>query len=1283
MKFKHPLMRTALATLGYSFATIVVLAALLVSTARLLLPLVEDYKSEAEQLVSRYAGQTIRVSGLRAQWNGLGPEVRLKDVRVYDADGQQARLRFAEARIGIDLLASLWRQDIVPSSLTISGVQLSFTRHLDGSVSVHGLDDAEGKPDSQEDYSRLISAWLFRQPEIGIESSSLYWSDEKSGVKNLFFADVYLRLRNDQLRHQIEGSLVLPGHLGEAFGFAIDLQGDLLDPLGWAGELYIKGRGFVLPEWWPRDIFSEIGIAEGVANFELWSTWASGRLQQVEGSVDTQALKFSGSKGKQLPLTALSSGFVWRQLDSGWDVRLNRFSPVINEQAWPPSEAALIAHAETERYELSADFVRLDDVVSTAALFGLLDEARHAPLLGLQPRADLKNLIVHYSPAEAEGEGLHIEADFTALSTRPWRELPAGKGLSGHLIARPDQGYLHLDSHDAQLDYPIMFRDHLALDRLQGDLYWRHTGAGWQMDAPGLHVSNTDIKLDTRLTMLLPLEGKPYIDLVGYFREGKGKQASKYLPVNVIPEDAVVWLDRAIVDGYVPTGGFVLHGPLAKFPFDHGEGKFEVRFDVRDGVLDYEPGWPMLYEANAEVVFSGRSMRIDAHSGRILNSTVKDILMAIEDLDADNPDLQLRGLMDVQTADVLEYVARSGLGKDYAKTLQRLQASGSGELELAMRLPLEGGEEHLSGRMRFDNNTIALQDQPVSVQKLNGEVRVVDGDFRGEALHAELMGEPVVIRVEPGKRSDVALNIEARTRLDMNAGLRRYFDKSIPDIMPGKTDWLLAVQIPEPGAATREEAKLVLSSNLEGVSIAAPAPLGKTAKQRRPLRVQLGLGDTRQYEIAVSYHDILNAVLELNEAFALLRGEVALGKALTDLPKETGLVVSGQLEKLVLQSWVDYASGLQLFKGNGKSPSGMPAWLSSVRLNVGELDAFDELFRQVSLNARREDDRWQLDVESDRLAGRIWVNDEPLERPMKLDLDYQKAQRDPGGERAESRRDPRGFPGFELQVEHFIFDNVELGNLSANVTRIPEGLFMERLQLDGARTSLSASGEWAVNNGAQSTRLQAKLDSRAFSELLAELGYVSGFTAGRSSSVAQLEWSGNPMQFALHKLNGELSLDIRDGQLQDVSPGAGRVFGLLSLQTLPRRLSLDFSDVFKRGFRFDRIKGTFELERGDAYTTNMYLEGPAARIDISGRTGLAAKDYDQLVTVTPHLTASLPLAGALLGGPVAGGVLYAIDKLLKKTIDKITQYKYTITGSWDDPNIVKLAEVERPVVSRE
>jgi uncharacterized protein (TIGR02099 family) len=981
VKFKHPLIRTALATLWYSFATLAVLAAILVSMARLLLPLASDYKSEAEQLVSRYAGQTIGISGLHAEWSGLGPEVLLEDVRLYDADGKKVRLQFAEARIGIDVFASLLRQDFVPSSLTISGVQLSFTRHFDGSVSVHGLTDGEDKPAGREDYSRLISAWLLRQPEIGIESSSIYWSDEKSGVKDLFFADVYLRLRNARARHQIEGSLVLPEHLGDAFGFAIDLQGDLRDPLGWVGELYIKGTNFVLPEWWPRDIIEEIAIAKGMADFELWGTWKNGQVQKIEGNINSQALGFSGARGIQLPLTALSSDFAWSRFGKGWTIQLSKFSPSVNQQAWPPSRAMLTAYTDEGRYEVSAGFVRVEDVLSTAALFELIDEKRHAPLLGLKPEADLTNLVGYYSPGGVEGQRLHIESDFTGLTTTPWRKLPAAVGFSGRLATDMEKGYLQIDSKHARLDYPSMFRDSLALDRLQGDVYWQITDAGWQIDAPGVHAGNDDIKLDMRLSMLLPPEGMPYLDLVGYFRKGDGRHTSKYLPVAVIPDDAVAWLDKAIVEGYVPTGGLVIHGPLDKFPFEHGEGKFEVRFEVKDGVLNYQPGWPILTDVDAEVVFSGRGMQINGTHARILDSTVKNVQVKYVDMSADIPDLSIHGLIDVQTADVLNYVVRSGIGKEYEKTLQRLQASGTGELELALRLSLGKGEDHLSGRMRFDDNTITLRDQDILLQKLNGQINVVDGQFRGEGLQAQLMGAPLDIRVAPGEQDDIALSIEARSRLDLNASLRKHLDKSIPDIMPGKADWLLELQIPDAVAGKKEEARFILSSNLQGISIAAPAPLGKTAQQERPLSIRVGVGESQHYQLALAYNGVLNALLELGENFSLQRGELALGRAVTGLPEKPGLVISGRLEELALDEWQSYARGLGLFSGKGRPPEQTVEWISAVRLELAQLHAFDMLFKQVSLDATREERRWQLDIRSDRMAGQVSLHDAPRAQP--------------------------------------------------------------------------------------------------------------------------------------------------------------------------------------------------------------------------------------------------------------------------------------------------------------
>ncbi len=1278
MKFKHPLIRAALSTLWYSFATLVVLAAILVSMARLLLPFASDYKTEAEQLATRYAGQTIRISSLYAEWKGLGPEVRFEDVRLYDADGKKVRLQFSEARIGIDIFSSIEKQDFVPSSLTVSGVQLSFTRHEDGSVTAHGLTDAEGKFEDSEDYSQLIAAWIFRQPEIGVESSSIYWSDEKSGVKDLFFADVYMRLRNDQSRHQIEGSLILPEHLGDAFAFAIDLQGDLLNPLAWVGEAYIKGRNFILPAWWPRDIVDEIGVADGMANFEIWGTWEEGELQKVEGNLDTQSLAFSGSLGEKIPLTALTSGFEWSRLEEGWNVQLNNFSPSVNNNAWQPSHASLTTYVDEDRYELSAGFVRVGDVLSIASLFGLINETHHAPLFGLKPQADLTNFVAQYSPRSVDGQRLNIESDFSALKTLPWRDLPAVVDLSGHMATDLDKGHLLIDSKNAQLDYPAMFRDNILLNRLQGDIYWQDTEAGWQVDIPGMHASNDDIKLDTRLSMLLPEKGEPYLDLVGYFRDGDGKNTSKYLPVAVIPDNAVAWLDKAIVDGAVPQGGIVIHGPMAEFPFDHGEGKFEVRFDVKDGILDYQPGWPKLRDVDAEVVFSGRGMQITSKHALILDSKVKDIQVEYADMTAAIPDLNIKGLLDVNTADVLEYVVRSEVGKDYQKTLERLQAEGKGELELALHLALGEGEDHLSGRMRFDENTIALRGKDFSLQKLNGQVGIVDGQFWGEGLHAEFLGEALDVRVDPGEDTDAALSIEARTRLDINQNLRKHLGKSIPDIMPGKADWLLAIIIPDAVTGKKEEAKFILSSDLQGVSIAAPSPFGKTTKQKRPISISMGVSDTQHYQLALSYHDVLNSKIELNQDFSLQRGNLFFGDAAAILPEDAGLFINGKLEKLTIDEWQNYAMGLGIPGKEDKSGSSTPDWISAVQLELGQLQVSSIIFKKINVDAVRQEQSWEIDVESKQFAGHISFQDKLRLQPLKIDLAYLKIERSESDEES-STYDPRDLPGFILKIDKFFLDGNEFGSLSANVTQTPQGLFMEHIDLRGKNITLNASGEWAISDNKQTTRMQAKLKSNDFSKLLTSMDYESAFTAGKSKSTAQLQWSGSPMQFSLKRLNGNLAINIRDGQLLDVSPGAGRVFGLLSLQALPRRLTLDFSDVFKKGFSFDRIKGTFLLERGDAYTTNLYLEGPAARVDISGRTGLAAKDYDQLVTVTPHLTASLPLAGALVGGPLAGGVLYAIDKLFKPAIDDISKVQYAITGSWDEPEIVKLLDIEPEV----
>ena len=132
------------------------------------------------------------------------------------------------------------------------------------------------------------------------------------------------------------------------------------------------------------------------------------------------------------------------------------------------------------------------------------------------------------------------------------------------------------------------------------------------------------------------------------------------------------------------------------------------------------------------------------------------------------------------------------------------------------------------------------------------------------------------------------------------------------------------------------------------------------------------------------------------------------------------------------------------------------------------------------------------------------------------------------------------------------------------------------------------------------------------------------------------------------------------------------MLNLFSLNSLQRRLSLDFTDLTKEGFSFDRMKGTFVLTDGNAYTDDFVIEGSSAIIKISGRTGLVSHDYDQLIEVTPQVSSGLPLAGAIAGGPAVGAAVYLAEKLVGDNFNRMAQVNYKVTGSWENPVYTRL-----------
>jgi len=223
--------------------------------------------------------------------------------------------------------------------------------------------------------------------------------------------------------------------------------------------------------------------------------------------------------------------------------------------------------------------------------------------------------------------------------------------------------------------------------------------------------------------------------------------------------------------------------------------------------------------------------------------------------------------------------------------------------------------------------------------------------------------------------------------------------------------------------------------------------------------------------------------------------------------------------------------------------------------------------------------------------------------------------------------------------------------------------------------TMTASGNWTGTERDNSSHLIIQLNAQNLGRMMDALGYPGIIDGGQTRADIDAIWPGPPSSFAMAKLQtGAITLNIAEGRILEAKPGVGRIFGLLSLSEIPRRLTLDFSDFFKSGLGFNSITGTFGLDKGNAYTSNLVIKSPAADISVSGRTGLRAKDYDQEMLVSPHASATLPLVGAIAAGPVGAAAGLVLQGVLGKGIGKATGSRYKVTGSWEKPEITLVSK---------
>ena len=201
-----------------------------------------------------------------------------------------------------------------------------------------------------------------------------------------------------------------------------------------------------------------------------------------------------------------------------------------------------------------------------------------------------------------------------------------------------------------------------------------------------------------------------------------------------------------------------------------------------------------------------------------------------------------------------------------------------------------------------------------------------------------------------------------------------------------------------------------------------------------------------------------------------------------------------------------------------------------------------------------------------------------------------------------------------------------------------------------------------------------KLDVSDVGKYLERMGSPGTVARGTAKIEGKLAWAGSPQGLDYPSLTGNLKLQVEKGQFLKVEPGIAKLIGILSLQALPKRIALDFRDVFSDGFAFDSIQSTISINRGIASTQDFAMQGSAAAVTIKGDADLARETQNLQVRVIPALGDSVStVAGLLLANPITGIGAMLAQRLFNNPLGQIFAYDYAVTGNWSDPKVEKLS----------
>ncbi|MGA9165405.1 MAG: YhdP family protein [Thiobacillus sp.] len=1223
----------ALAALGFASA-----AALMFFWV---LPNIAEHRETVAQLMSRALGQRVTLEAVSGEWRQARPEFHLRGVRLYDRQDRSA-LYLPELDAAFAWRSLLFLEPRF-NRIELQGLTLGVRRARDGNFYVGGIPVNPAAPDSG------FSSWLLRQGQVHVDQATLTWLDEVRGAPPLILTAVDFTLTKSLRNHRLELHATPPASLARPL--TIDAQmtaRDIDDIKTWNGSVATTVASVSFPQlvkwlevpyqprrgWGALNVKLEVArgaLAGATVGFDLRSTeTALGdglpalRLAQVRGLAEWQR----SSDGQRVAFDNLRVALPGGPLEAPFNVGL----------AWSDNSR-----------ELSAQALRLSGWQSVLPSLPM-DAALRVRLQALQPQGRFDALNLRWNGAQPGPDNFSLAARFTGLGVAASGQQPGLANLSGRIEGDARAGSFEIDSPQLVMNLPALFREPLfGLDHLHVRGGWKKTTRGRLLMLNEADFSNRDAA-GTAKGQYEWIAGQPgVIDLAVHLTRADGRAVYRYLPKS-IGDVTVNWVKAAVLAGYSDDVQLILKGDLAKFPFEQGEGAFSVDSKIKDAVIDYVPGWPRIDGIQARMLFQGKTMEVTSSQARIFGVALAPVRAFIPDLLPLETLLQVDGQANGPAQDFIRFANLSPVGKRLRGFTDALEGNGPMRLALKMNIPLGHSDDStLAGKLSFVGDTLFRPGLP-HLEQVRGDIGFTEKGLGVKNITAQFLGGP--LRVDVTTRNGL-VQILAQGQATA-AGIAPWLGTAAGKRLSGQAAWRGQIDLVPEGEHIRIE------SDLLGLGSSLPLPLAKAASQPLPLWVtSQPQADGRLHEVRLG--KTVGAVWHSTAEGRLARGEIRFGGQAV-MPGEPGLHLAGSGRGLDISGWL----ALLPEGEGGDRPS-----LAAIDLNFDALDLMGRRFQEVRLQGRSRNGVFRTQVSGHELNGVLTYRPAGAQ-PARVSALFQQltipdAAPATGVDEGTNMK-AVNFPMLDVTVEDFRLQARALGRLEAVARGAPQGLLIDNLQLTHADSVFHMSGLWR-DSGAGETRADLSLNVLDAGKFLDRFGYVDTLKRGSAEIQGNVSWEGSPADFSLAALAGQLDFKAKGGQFLKINPGAGKLLGVLSLQSLPRRLNFDFRDIFNKGYAFDDISATLRIARGVVYSDDFKMRGPAAKVNMSGLADLNQETVQLRVKVIPKLSEGVAVAGALIAGPLAGVGVLAAQKLLRDPIEEAISQEYMVTGSWLAPDV--------------